>query len=72
MKVLGGKVLEFIQICQIAPHESYTSATPSNGEGRAWNASDRAFIRNASSFSLATSIGYFSGHYHTQPISSFD
>lgn len=43
--MLGGKILELIQICQIAPHESYTSATPSNGEGRARNASDRAFIR---------------------------
>ena len=41
----GGKILEFIQICQIAPHKSYTRATPSNGEGRAQNASDRAFIR---------------------------
>lgn len=43
--MLGGKILEFIQICQIAPHKSYTRATPSNGEGRAQNASDRAFIR---------------------------
>lgn len=43
--MLGGKILEFIHICQIAPHKSYTRATPCNGEGRAQNASDWAFIR---------------------------